>query len=896
MRMLKILLFFSLLTGVSTSLLQAYNYLPTVKCYNKTQYQAGRQNWDVDFDSNGIVYFANSKGLLRYVYGNWVLTPTSGNEMVRSICVVNDTIWSGGIQEYGYFVKNSPGDLSYVKAGGVPSGQVWEIESFNNKIYLQTEGSIIIHDKAKAKGEIIYSESGFYGIQLWNNQMWAISRNGSIGVIENNEFIEKDKINQLNGVEVRRLYEYNNRLIILLFDGRVLSYDGNDLINEKLPAYIEGKALFTACPYENDEYLVGTISNGLIHINGKTQQVLTKVNTDNGLIDNTVLAIGKDAMGNVWLGLDYGIAYVEMKNTIKPVFDQGATYFIQDVGNATYLATNKGLYVSQGQSSFELIKGSEGQVWRLRIINNELYACHNLGLFKVEGKQLKSMFVQEGIMDVANFPGTNVYLLSAYSGLLLAKYQNGRYHVLQNLYIWGNPKLVYDSPNNCIWADSKWASTHKITLNEELKVEVKNYENIATFFKGENRFVFYDGNQLLNYDNGEFRAIKEAPFNNITGDGIVALDFDEKLNFVSYIQNGTLDMLANLHDGNFYSYKKLLSSLKDHLVDNDEFIDIHNGELRVATDRGVSTFNVDSRSNYSSGFNAIISKVHVHEDDTNLQEFIFPYVSEQTVLSAGDKNILFHFGVKKSTSDHVDFRYRLWPYDRDWSEWTSSVKVKEYTRLNGGHYKFLLQSRLNGGQEKEQSFEFVIDKFWYQTKWVILPYALLFAVCILITIHIMRRIHRRSLVKEKEMYKKKEAVQSLAMKNEQLLKYTEVISRKNEFLIEVKDGLARMRNADARQWENKIIEEVNSEKKNFFFHKLFSELHQDFINRLTEKYPSLTANDVRMLSFIRINLDSREIANMMNISPKSVDISRYRIRKKMELPHETDLNQFIRDL
>ena len=94
---------------------------------------------------------------------------------------------------------------------------------------------------------------------------------------------------------------------------------------------------------------------------------------------------------------------------------------------------------------------------------------------------------------------------------------------------------------------------------------------------------------------------------------------------------------------------------------------------------------------------------------------------------------------------------------------------------------------------------------------------------------------------------------------------------------------------------NTISKEVNSEKKDFLFHKLFSEVHQDFVSRISKTYPSITSNDVRLLSYIRINLDKIEISNLMNISPRSIDMSRYRIRKKLKLEKGVDFNQFIRE-
>jgi len=871
--------------------IKAYNYLPIVKCFDKSDYKAGRQNWDIGTDSNGIVYFGNSDGLLRNIYGQWELAPTENNDVVRSLKIQNDTIWCAGGIDYGYFVKDNPGNLTYHLVGRISGGDVWSIECDNQMVYFQTKGAIIAFNKQTNETQEIYAESGFSDLELWNNQLWAVTNNGCIGKITDTSFEIQIQSDLLKGAEIRKVFSHYNLLKIVLFDGRILSFDGDVIIKDKLPNQIEGKAFFTGASYDKGEMLIGTISDGLVKVN--SEKITMRINSDGGLIDNTVLSIGEDLNGNVWLGLDYGIAYVELQNAIKPIFNKGATYFIQDYNNGTYLSTNKGLYVSKESESFSLIKNSEGQVWRTREIDNELLVCHNKGLFRVSNHQMTEVYGGDGIMDVAHFVGTPYYLFSGYSGLLLVEKSKNGIKVIENLNIWGNPKLIYDEVNKCIWADTKWEPVIQLKVDDTGIVSRHQHKAIENYFVCEDHIVYYDGMKLLEYKAGGFENIKEAPFNTIEGENIVALDADKHTNYVAYVQNGKPNMLANLHDGNFYAYTKLLSSLKNRLIENDEFIDLIEGELRIATDRGVTTFNVEASSKTISHERIAISKIVAQGED--IQIFTFPYVVEQIDLEAGDKNITFHYGVKKASNDMVEFRYRLWPYDKEWSDWEINTLSKAYTQLKGGVYKFTIQSRINGGIGHERSISLNIEKLWYQTKLILLPIFLLFVFCILLTIRVMHRLNAYKLKKESKRYKDDLLKQTVDLKNQQLLQYTEVISHKNGFLIELKEGLAKMRNAEARQWENKIMEEVNNEKKNFLFHKLFSEIHQDFITRITERYTSLTSNDVRMLSFIRINLGNKEIANLMNISSKSVDVSRYRLRKKLELPHESDLNLFIRE-
>jgi AraC family chitin signaling transcriptional activator len=886
---LYIVFFFLTFPFVST----AYSYLPIIKSYDKKDYNAGRQNWDVGTDSYGIVYFGNNDGLLRNVYGQWQLSKTTREDVVRSLCVDNDTVWCGGGLEYGFFVKDSPGNMSYTKLGEVQGGQIWEVKVYKGVVYFQSEGSIYAYDKKSGEISIISDESGFYGMQVWQNKLWAISRSGVLGLVKGKEFIALYTIQKNFDSEVRKMFVHENRLLIILFDGKIYEYTGETLIEIELKDTEKKYSFFSAYSLNSDHFLIGTISNGLLQVDGSRQRIMKSFGKDDGLNDNTVLGIGTDLDGNIWLGLDYGIAYIEVQNPVKPIFEQGATYFIKDFENSTYLATNKGMFQSSGNNPFTMDEGTSGQVWRLRKIEDELWVCHNRGLYKLNGQQLEPLFTDEGVMDVEVFPGTDLCLLSAYSGLLLAKRSQGGFKLLENLNLWGNPKLSYDSKSGYLWADAKWGQLWGLTLDASQKVTQKEFPEITTYFESEGQFVFYDGDKLRSYNNQSFTVVSEAPFNLIEGPGVVALDFDANANLIAYVQEGVPHLMVSHFDGNFYSYKKILSSLKGRLLENDEFIGIEDGELRIATDRGAVAFSIDSNTKYSKIVKSVVSKIEVFEDGSKRNEYSYPYMEDQLEFSPGEKNIVFHFGVNKTTSDLAEFRYRLWPYDKDWSEWSSTVFKKEYTQLKGGSYKLSLQCRLNGGQVKEQAVLFDIEKFWFQTSWVFLPVILFFIAVIILSVRFMNRINDYRMAKEKEKHRQKVMHKTLEMKNEQLLQYMEVISNKNEFLLELKGKLERMRNSDARQLEQKILDEVNSEKKDFLFHKLFSELHQDFIQRIKEKYPQLTSNDIRMISFIRLNIDSGKIANLMNISPKSVDVSRYRIRKKLDIPGDVDLNQFI---
>ena len=89
-------------------------------------------------------------------------------------------------------------------------------------------------------------------------------------------------------------------------------------------------------------------------------------------------------------------------------------------------------------------------------------------------------------------------------------------------------------------------------------------------------------------------------------------------------------------------------------------------------------------------------------------------------------------------------------------------------------------------------------------------------------------------------------------------------------------------------------EKLNEEWEQFSIH--FDKVHGDFLVRLKEKYPGLKPHELKLCAYLRMNLSSKEIARLMSISVRGVEISRYRVRKKLEIPTETNLFQFLFDL
>jgi DNA-binding CsgD family transcriptional regulator len=127
------------------------------------------------------------------------------------------------------------------------------------------------------------------------------------------------------------------------------------------------------------------------------------------------------------------------------------------------------------------------------------------------------------------------------------------------------------------------------------------------------------------------------------------------------------------------------------------------------------------------------------------------------------------------------------------------------------------------------------------------------------------------------------------------------LTQKNEVIINLKDTLVdisrKTKNIETLKDIKKLIRVLNlsdnSENDWVQFTKHFDQVHGDFFIKLNDKHSCLTPRDIRLCAYLRLNLTTKEIAPLMGISIRGVEISRYRIRKKLKLDKDKTLTQYM---
>ena len=128
-------------------------------------------------------------------------------------------------------------------------------------------------------------------------------------------------------------------------------------------------------------------------------------------------------------------------------------------------------------------------------------------------------------------------------------------------------------------------------------------------------------------------------------------------------------------------------------------------------------------------------------------------------------------------------------------------------------------------------------------------------------------------------------------KNRELAATTMSIVRKNELLMSIKEAL--LSSGNGKEVLHIVDDNINSEGDWEHFQEIFNQTDRDFLNRLKALHPDLTPNDIKLCIYLRLNLSSKEIAPLLNISTQSIEIKRYRLRKKMLLERNQNLTDYI---
>lgn len=907
--------------------------LPPVINYSPITYDAGNQNWMISQAENKNIYIANGTGLLEFNGAEWNLYPIPNNTIVRSVKAVGKKIFTGAYMEVGYWEENKYGTLDYTSLldkfpEAVKDGeQFWHIENSEDivifqsfeKLYLynlstneitnvKTIASSAITNLFKVEENIYYQQEG---------QGVFLIKNGKPELL-----IPAEVINDLEFIHISIK---DKQLQIICKSGDFYTWNGSELeaFNQELSKAISGLSVFYALDLVDNSFVLGTVENGVYHVNSNGE-LLENFNQTNGLLNNTVLSLFEDVDNNLWAGLDNGIGVINLNSAFEIFQDKngkiGSVYTSIKEKDYLYLGTNQGLYYKKdGEKAYTLIPGTNGQVWSLQKIDDILFCGHNMGTFIIKDAIAQKIADRSGtwkVIKLEYYPG--FYLQGHYNGLSVLK-RNGEeieaYPMLKDFP--HSSKSIVSNKNGDIWIGNEHKGVFKIRLDDSLTniSATKNYPFkdvsgiTSSIFKFNDTLYYATKSDFFQYLPSSNKFSSKNELSKITTNfkrisGTVVNDGSDKI--WGFTENSIFNVdLSQLSSGYNLTPIYLPKEVRNITIGHENITALGNGKYIIGVSDGYLIYNQMELEDLKHEIK--INKITSATVENNA---ILVPLNEESVFAYKSNNININYSVAEYEKFiSPEYSYRLIGLNSKWSKW-QKAPMASFKNLSFGDYEFQVKGKIGANTTETLSYFFTISRPWYLSWIAIACYVLLF-LSILLLIHRTNLRHHRKINEEKEKelkMKNLEAEQKIiklqneqlgkdmTSKNKELAASTMSLIKKNEFLNNIKDQLKESESSKVKLVIKTIDKDINEEYNWNLFKDAFNNADKEFFKKIKSKHPDLTSNDLKLCAYLRLNLSSKEIAPLLNISVKSVEIKRYRLRKKMLLPREVNLTEYILDV
>ena len=918
--------------------------------YEKKKYNAGTQNWQIQQDKQGRMYFANNEGVLSFDGNYWELYPLPNKTIVWSVEMANNQLFVGGQDEMGFLSPDKSGQLSfhslksYLDESDQKFADIWNIVNVGDDIFFRSISRLFKWNKGKMK--VYQPSSTWFFLGKFQNKVIAHDEARGIMIYKNGNwelFIKKQELPE--NFYITSISDYTPGSSIITTSKNGLFKLTEEGIKPLTIKGINNKVHFTSIVKVDEfNYVLGTYNNGVYLFNEKNE-VIESFTKQEGLQNNNLRSLYIDKSKNIWMGLNNGISFIPFNNAIKDInpvdFRDGSGYSMAVHNNHMYFASSNGVFELpfENKKDLSFLKNnltniSEGQTWKLGILNNQLYAGKEDGLYQIENRSAKVVDKKSGYWIFETLSNKqNIAVTGSYEQVRLFEQKEGKWNDLGNIKSFsGSARFLAIDTNNYVWVSHPYRGVYKISLKDSTtKLYTSDHGLPSTLnnhvYKIKNKVLIATEKGIFEYNEVRDNFEVSSYYKNIYGEKSVRYlkeDVQGNIWFVEDKNLGVIDL----------SGKKptiiYIPELNGNILSGFENVySYDNYNTFIGGQKGFYQINFEKYKENIIPLKILIRKVKIKGDvDSVLFGGYNQDINEdQSLSSLGKAKVKFqlnsfHFEYVAPLFEqqiNLEYSYRLKGFDKTWSNWNKKTE-KDYTNLPAGNYTFEVKARNNLNNESPiTSYNFEVLAPWYFNFWSICFYGFFLFVLLYLFYKLQAKKYlNRYQEQQKELELKhqieleKSEKELIQLKNEKLeteieFKNSELASsamnlvQKKEFILKIKETLQHLNKNEKESMDSvdlkKLLrslseeEKLNDEWEQFSIH--FNNVHGDFLIKLSEKYPTLKAHELKLSAYLRMNLTSKEIAQLMSISVRGVEISRYRLRKKLNIPTETNLFQFL---
>lgn len=790
--------------------------------YRPEDYDTHPQNWSILQDKRGIIYVANTDGLLEFDGVSWRSIDIP-NDTVRSMAIDDKgTIYIGGNNEIGYLSPEPAGTLKYVSLLEYVEDEhknfsrVWRSHAAKDGIYFRTT-KFLFHwlpglqqmkvATTPEQFNISFIHKGKLYIHMRHKGLMHI-RNGSLEFLPGSETFKNVRIYMaapygsetlLIGTRSEGFYTYN------------LKTSKKKRFPTKADDYLKGKDLYYGIRLSKSpgHFALATLRGGLVIIDyhGRMKEIF---NIDYGLQNNNVKYVFEDSRGNLWLGLNSGISKIEYVSPLS-IYDERANLpgLVQSVikhHDVIYSGTSRGLYYLSPRSyKFQSISKISGNCWSLLSIGDSILAGTSDGVFEFNTKKdtTSKVFGDQSYVLLQSRATPGRVWVGIDKGLV-SLFSKNKYSQLRFEHRFADTqheiRTIVEDEKGSLWLGTNTQGV--------LRVDFQNYGEITEavvthYYKSHNlppedvQVFMAAGHVMFATEKGIYRFNEEQQvfepdptlgeeFANGSR-GVFRIVEDEHKNI--WFHSRSQNFLATHKETGSYVLNPSPVSRIPRFQVNAIYPEPGADTIWFAGNTGLIRFNAKIEKELKHDFPTLIRKVLVNEK-LYVEDYKQKQAAEATsgpdfpIFPYRDRNLRFEFSAP-FFEDELSSRYQyfLEGYNKDWSSWTPDTNM-DYTNLDSGLYKFRVRAKnAYGSISREAVFKFKVLPPWYKTWWAVLIYT--FAPLLMVFLYVKWRSGR--LEREKQKLEKivKERTKEINDKNQQLEKQTLQLQEQSEKLKEM---------------------------------------------------------------------------------------------------------------
>ena len=891
----------------------------------------------IDQDARGLIYILMSGGMINIYSGGGILETIAApvDRRYHSIYAgPSGRVYVGG-NDLGYYFPGLSGRYEYYSLNNLlPEPLQINGRNYIKKIFLYDGAIVFAKDDAYYfyKNDTIKvvstGDSNGNGTIQYRGDLYNITRkglcvfrDGNWDIVPNGHFF-KD-------MNVRGLIEYSHDVMLVCTLKHGLYLVDRERITPFAPNALDydHSTILSTLRLLDGNMAFGTRKNGLYIIN-PAGELVYHYNKENLLKPNSAIwNIFEDKFGNIWLirpaaGI-YKIEWNSPFSRIDQKFGlEGYGITAQVIGDQLYLGTGAGLYVSKNEwplSQFSKVEEVDEAVHLIKNINDDWLVAGLDNLYQLTDSGFVLISDLHNLWSLVETKDPDIILGGNWLGIHKLEKANGFWSLVTKYKDSDHvaPAIVFDERDR-LWATSS-KGIYSFSFTEDYKsIDSSNH---------------YTTSKGLPYSHGNKPIKLGDQFVLTTLKGIYEYDqqadifkpseiWNDRLgHYGSSIWRHQMDDLGNIYYLNFqYPYPRRLKrdrwnefTNEPHLLANmpvDRGIManisiIDESSILFGYKEGFVHYDVASQNDGPGEINLLIRYVRLSRSDSLLFGGHFTHndkvepnqpTGEYPKIAFEENSLVIGYSAVEFNNYSQNYRYLLEGYNDEWSSWTSETEQK-FMNLWEGDYTFKVEAKnVNGEILTMQTYRFRILPPWHRSWYAYIIYVL----GVLGILGGLFLVYRRRKLEQITRLEKKQLGSELQHKQSQLATTAMHLIEKTDFLGSIKARLFEIlkdENKDVNRELKRIIREIdrNAKQEDVWedFEEHFDAVHTGFIQKLQKDYPRITPQELKLSAYLRMNLSTKEIANLIQITARSAEVARYRLRKKLSLGSEENLASFM---